>query len=386
MPNSENKKQFLSHRTTKEKSVSKRLKEETATSQAFLKAADVISSMMDITEVLKNLSGIVKDLLGCDYCITFLWDDEKKVFKPGETSGLESEKEIIFKSLTIKPKAVPAFKMVLNRQDVVVKEITENSLFNRRIINLFNIKSVLQVPIIIKNKPLGSLMVVYKKACHKFTERDLRLAHGIAHYASFALNNVLLVSEFKDLLTHTVIALASAIDAKSRWTQGHSERVSDLIVAISTEMGMGEMDIEALRLAGLLHDIGKLGIPEGILDKHGRLTDEEYDIVKKHSLLGAEILSTIKQFRSMVTAALSHHERYDGKGYPKGLKGKEIPLVGRIMAVADAYEAMTAIRPYRTPRSHEEIINELIENKGKQFDPKIVDIFLRVLKKNKKPN
>lgn len=375
------KKQSLSH-TASVKHIEERLKKEVATSQALLKSTDVISSMMDISEVLKTLSGIVKDLLGCDYCITFIWNDEEKVFKPGEASGLEPEKEIIFKGLKIQPKDMPAFEMVLKGQDVVVENITKNSLFNRRIINLFNIKSVLYVPLTIRNKFLGSLMIVHKKTYHKFTERDLKLAYGIAHYASLALNNALLISEIKDLLIHTVIALASAIDAKSRWTQGHSERVSDFIVAVATKMGMGLEEIESLRLTGLLHDIGKLGIPEEILNKPSKLTEEEYEVVKKHPLLGAEILSTIKQFRSMFSAIASHHERYNGKGYPKGLKGEEIPLVGRILAVADAYEAMTAARPYRKPRSHEEIINELIENKGKQFDPKIVDIFLKILKKS----
>jgi putative nucleotidyltransferase with HDIG domain len=365
--------------TSEKKSIRACSRKKVDTSKALLKAADIISSMMGITDILKALSEIARELLKCDCCVTFIWNEEEKVFRPGESSGLEPEKEIIFKSLRIKPDDMPAFSMIIEGKDIVVQDVRKGSFFSHRMIDLFNIKSVLYTPIIIRNKLLGSLMIVYKKT-HRFTQRDSELAHGIAHYTAFALNNALLVSEIKELLIHTIIALASAIDAKSPWTQGHSERVSDLIVAIGTEMGMPEEEIENLRLAGLLHDVGKLGVSETILNKPERLTEEEFNIVKKHPLIGAEILSSIKQLRSMLPAVESHHERYDGKGYPRGLKGKEIPLVGRILAVADAYESMTAARPYRGPRSREEILNELIENKGKQFDPEIVDIFLKILK------
>ena len=138
-------------------------------------------------------------------------------------------------------------------------------------------------------------------------------------------------------------------------------------------------DIDLIALAGLLHDIGKIGIPESILDKPGKLTKEEYEIVKRHPEIGAEILSSIRQFEEVVPAIRHHHERYDGRGYPDGLKGEEIPVMARIIAVADAFDAMLSKRPYRDALSLNSAVKELQRNKGSQFDPQIVDILLNII-------
>jgi len=186
-------------------------------------------------------------------------------------------------------------------------------------------------------------------------------------------------AELKELYHSLINAFANAIDAKSKWTKGHSERVTDYAVAIAKKMGLSEKDIETLRIAALLHDIGKIGTYDVILDKPGRLNTEEFDLVKMHPVKGEEILKPIKQLQGVLPVIRSHHERIDGKGYPEGLKGEEIPLLARIICVADSFDSMTSDRPYRPAPSREYAMSELKKYSGIQFDPQAVEAFLRIL-------
>lgn len=177
----------------------------------------------------------------------------------------------------------------------------------------------------------------------------------------------------------TVESLSSAIDAKSPWTAGHSARVTKYALDIAKEMGFSENELKDLQLAGLLHDIGKIGTYEAILDKPDKLTEEELKIMRLHPVKGAEILAPIKQLKHIIPGIKYHHEFYDGKGYPDGLKGEEIPIGARILAVADAVDAMGADRPYRNGKPMDAIVAELKRCSGAQFDPKVVEAFLKTL-------
>ncbi|MBI4689696.1 MAG: PAS domain S-box protein [Nitrospirae bacterium] len=188
--------------------------------------------------------------------------------------------------------------------------------------------------------------------------------------------------DIHDLFVAALSSLASAIEAKSPWTRGHSERVTEYALKIGKEMGLSDDVLDDLRMAGLLHDIGKIGTYDGILDKPEELTDEEYEIVKKHPVKGMDMLLPIKQLRHIIPWIRGHHERYDGKGYPDGLKGEEISPQARILAVADTFDSMTAERPYRETPGKEKAIEELKKYSGTQFDPEVVEAFLRVLHKN----
>jgi len=188
--------------------------------------------------------------------------------------------------------------------------------------------------------------------------------------------------ELEDLFIRLVIVMVNALDAKSPWTKGHSERVTNYALEIAGEMGAKDEDIEQLRLCGLLHDIGKIGIYDDVLDKPGKLTDKEFELVKMHPAKGAEILKPIKQLNKILPGILYHHERYDGKGYPEGLMGEDIPLCARILCIADSYDSMTADRPYRPAPGEEYAISELKRCSGTQFDPLIVKAFLKVLSKH----
>jgi putative nucleotidyltransferase with HDIG domain len=187
--------------------------------------------------------------------------------------------------------------------------------------------------------------------------------------------------EMKGIYNNLVIAFARAIDAKSHWTRGHSERVTRYALAIASEIGLDEKEMELLRTAGLLHDIGKIGTFDIILDKPGRLTDHENALIKKHPTKGVEILSPIKGLELILPVIRAHHERMDGKGYPDGLKGDKIPLLARILCIADAYDSMTSERPYRPAPGLDYALTEMQRCAGSQFDPHLVAMFLRVLER-----
>jgi len=173
-------------------------------------------------------------------------------------------------------------------------------------------------------------------------------------------------------------SLANALDARDNYTSGHSHRVSDLSCAVATALHLSSQDIERIRIGALLHDIGKIGVADSVLQKPGRLTEEEFAQVKEHPVIGRKILEGVHGFADYLSAVELHHENWDGTGYPHGQKGLETPVDARIIHVADAYDAMTTNRSYRRGMSHEKAIGELLGNAGIQFDPKIVDIFVKL--------
>lgn len=211
----------------------------------------------------------------------------------------------------------------------------------------------------------------------------------ITAYAAYRMLNIRYLSEEQRLEEHkeqylkmtneSLETVAATIDAKNLYLKGHSKRVAEYSREVAGRMGMSEDDCQAVYFAGLLHDIGKIGIPNSILDKQQKLTDEEYDVIKRHCSLGSEILKSMSAVPELAQVARWHHERYDGSGYPDGLKGEEIPIFARIISVCDTYDAMSSERSYRKPLLREEIIGQLVKYRGIQFDPKVVDAMLTTL-------
>ena len=185
------------------------------------------------------------------------------------------------------------------------------------------------------------------------------------------------------MVSQTAFALAEAIDAKDKYTNGHSKRVAEYSKKIAIAAGKTEEECEEIYLAALLHDVGKIGIPGAIISKEGKLTDEEYDVIKTHPVIGKNILSKIKNAKYLRVGAHYHHERYDGKGYPKGLANVQIPEIARIIAVADAYDAMTSKRSYRDSLSQEAVREQIDKGRGKQFDPVFAEIMLKFIDEDK---
>lgn len=177
----------------------------------------------------------------------------------------------------------------------------------------------------------------------------------------------------------SIQTLRYTVEAKDSYTRGHSDRVSEFSVLIGKYLGLSEEELKTLRIGGLFHDIGKIGVPDSILLKEGKLTDDEYSEIKNHPTIGAHILSTATIFQNIIPIVKHHHEKYDGFGYPGKLKGEEIPYFARITAVADTFDAMTSKRTYRDALPLDTVIAEITRCKGTQFDPKIADVFLDIL-------
>lgn len=178
----------------------------------------------------------------------------------------------------------------------------------------------------------------------------------------------------EDKIYHGIIkSLAAALEAKDCYTSGHSKRVAFMTYELSKKLGIKGKELEKIHMAAQLHDIGKIGIPDKILKKDGSLSPQEWEYIKRHSKVGYDILNKSKKLKNISTIVLYHHERWDGKGYPSGLSGVDIPLGFRIIAVCDSIDAMTSERPYRDAMSFEKCINEIIINKGLMFDPVIVE-------------
>jgi response regulator RpfG family c-di-GMP phosphodiesterase len=249
------------------------------------------------------------------------------------------------------------------------------------------IKSALSVPLKIQDKVIG-VINVSKTSHYKFTEEDLKLLYNLGGLAAQAIEKAQLyqdirdsLNEVKDSYLSTVNALSKAIEAKDPYTQGHVDRVAKYGLAIAMELNPELLKDDMFRYALVLHDVGKIEIPDRILSKPGPLTEEEMAIVRRHPEAGADIISPIKFLSQAADMVRYHQERFDGKGYPRGLKSEEIPMVARIIAVADAFDAMTTDRPYRERASIEEACKEIAKNSGKQFDPQVVKAFLSAVDK-----
>lgn len=184
--------------------------------------------------------------------------------------------------------------------------------------------------------------------------------------------------ERENILIGILIALTRAIDAKSHWTAGHSERVTKFTEAIGHGLNLNDDQMRVLSISAILHDIGKIAVPEQILDKTGKLTNEEIGVVRNHPVAGANIISSIPSYQTILPGILHHHEHWDGTGYPAGVKGENIPLPARIICIADVYDALTVARPYRKAWTRERALQFLEEQKEKMFDPELVDIFRKL--------
>jgi len=237
-------------------------------------------------------------------------------------------------------------------------------------------RQLLAVPLQRQEQVLGCMFLIDKHSS-EFDSVDTKLFNSIANESAIYLENSLLFGDVHGLMMGLLHSLTSAVDAKDSYTCGHSERVALLSRHLATEIGLPDAEVEQIYMAGLLHDVGKIGVPESVLQKTGRLTAEEFDQMKKHPEIGARILADVKQVKALIPGVLYHHERYDGKGYPTGLAGSAIPLMGRIICLADCFDAMTSNRTYRKALPLEVALTEIRRCAGTQFDPTLAESFLR---------
>ena len=266
-------------------------------------------------------------------------------------------------------------EIIQTRQPVIIPDTKHDERW-KQIHGTDYICSWMGVPLIVKNQVIG-ILNLDKTEPGYYSERLAEIASAFANQAATAIDNARLYAELESAYLQTVLSLARAMDARDSYTAGHSQRICDLAQAVGKALGCSEDDILDLQWAALLHDIGKIGVPDEILRKPGPLSFDEWRVMRQHPLIGADIINPVSKLENVVPIVRHHQEKFDGSGYPDGLSGSEIPLGARILAVVDAYIAITDERVYRNARSRQEALLEIQRNIGTHFDPAVVEAFIQ---------
>lgn len=268
-----------------------------------------------------------------------------------------------------------------NGKPLIVNDVNRDKHFDRIIdeITGFVTRSIICVPLMVHRKVMGVIQVINKRDGSDFNEQDLEAVVSVAATAAMAIENTKLHQTILEAYKSTITTLAAAIDAKDPYTRGHSQRVMEYALLGGMSLSLPAEDMETLEYASILHDIGKISIDTRILNKPDSLTPSEWNMIREHPTIGANLLKEIPFLEKASELVLYHHERYDGEGYPTGLKGEEIPMGARLIAVADAFDTMTTDRSYRPALTVEYSISELYGCSGTQFCPKAVEAFVSSL-------
>ncbi len=334
-----------------------------------------ILSAMDTEKIVEVVLTGIPDVLRCDRVSVTLLDSS--TLTTGRTYiGNAKGREKTIETVILKPEEIEKLNDHPGSILIEVGEAVPGYLASSA---LGGIKTSLILPIILKKKLSGFITLGWYLKPTVRIQEDLDRARQLADQMGVALSNASLIKELSELNWGTLEALARAIDAKSPWTAGHSERVTKLALKIGQSLGLIQEEMNTLHRAGLLHDIGKLGIPVDILDKEGKLSKKEERLMREHVRLGVRILEPITAYAEVVPIVLHHHEYFNGEGYPDGLAGKAISLGGRIFAVADSFDALTSDRPYRRALKRAYAIQTIKRGSGSQYDPDIVRAFLEVM-------
>ena len=272
-----------------------------------------------------------------------------------------------------------AGRVAQSGRPIFVEDIETDIRFMRVSSIRYPSKSFISVPLRLKDRILGVFNISSSDSDRQFEERDVRLMTILADQAAITLENIDLYGNLQHFYLEMVQTLARAIDAKDSYTHDHADRARRYARRIGKKLGLPEVMIRHIEYAALMHDIGKIGIDENILHKAGKLTDEERSIIKKHPAIGNRIIAPVAFLSPVAPMVLYHQEWYNGQGYPEGLAGEEIPLGARIVAVIDAFDAITSDRPYRKALSREIAIEEIKKGAGSQFDPKVAEAFIEAL-------
>ncbi len=243
-----------------------------------------------------------------------------------------------------------------------------------------NVQSYIVFPLKTPKKSLGALNLIRVQDSISFSNVELEITNVLASQASISIENARLYQNIRDNYLKTIRGFALAVEAKDKYTLGHSENVMKYTVVLARHLNLSDGEIEQIKYAGLLHDVGKIGVDEAILNKPGKLSIKEFEQIKQHPDLGCRILSDVPFFDSLIPLIRHHHEYFNGQGYPDGLAKEEIPFGARILSVTDAFEAMTSNRPYRKAMPNEVAYEILSKEKDNQFDPTVVEAFLDVMK------
>ncbi|HUW59138.1 MAG TPA: HD domain-containing phosphohydrolase [Planctomycetota bacterium] len=333
----------------------------------------VISSVLDLERLLDVYIELVRSKIGIRNCSILLMDTETNELVVCASDG-ENGTSLVGERTPI-GLGIEGW-VAENRIPVLIDDLAEDSRFKDKGSAKYDRGSFICAPLIAKGELLGVIDLNDKTSREKFTESDLRLLITITGQVAVAIDNARLYRILQENSYRTVQALATTLEAKDRYTHGHSARVTDYSVRVAQRMGMSAEEVEKLRYAAQLHDVGKIGVDEAILRKPTGLSDEERQAIQEHPVIGERIITPLDFLSEVRDIIRHHHEWWDGCGYPDGLKGDEISRLTQIMAVADAYDAMTSERPYRHARTGHDALNELKRCRGSQFAPDVTDVFV----------
>lgn len=343
----------------------------------------MVTATLRIEDVLEFVGGAATQAVHAEGCSLFLWDEGEQrlimravVGAPPELIG-----QVKYRAGEGMVGWVFLEGLVANVADVSTDPRWKPEPMQETTLQNGQIRSVLIVPLRIGNKTLGALGVSNKIGAASFATSDELLLTTLAGQIAIAIENARLYEDVRSISISAIRSLAAAIDARDPYTHGHSEGVADLAVAVARELGWISADLEMLEFAALLHDVGKIAVPDAVLRKIEPLTPDEWNIIRLHPYHSAQIVRPIESLRRIVSWVYHHHERWDGMGYPDGLKGEAIPLAARTIAVVDAFNAMTTDRPYRKGRTVVEALAEIEHGAGRQFDPQVAQAFLQIIKR-----
>ncbi len=331
-----------------------------------------ISSTLKLDDILQNILDFSIKISGAGRGSIMLLDEKNHIFYI-KTPYDKSEKNI--EKITFAENENTIGWVVKNKKFLYIKNLENDKYFSKIKIIRRQVKQLLIIPIIVEDKVIGVINLENTSLGPDTIDLLMSFSEG----AAVAINNARLYQKIQDSYFEIVKALAQAIEAKDPYTHGHSSRVVEYTILIAQKLDLSEEEKELLKYAAMLHDIGKIGVRGIILNNPNGLTGEEYNEIKQHPLVGEGIIQPIELLQPIRPLIRHHHEWYNGKGYPDGLSGENIPLGARIIAVADAYDAMKSDRPYRKALTEETAIQELKRGSGTQFEPKIVEIFLQIL-------
>jgi HD-GYP domain-containing protein (c-di-GMP phosphodiesterase class II) len=353
--------------------------------RVLLHVSRIMSSSPELDTVNDAILRESRKALGADHVSLFLLDQETGYLDLIKAEGFTADQIDNLKLLG--SWEVINEQLVEKKKIVVANDVRKSQLFKDKTLPFSSerlpIHSFLAAPLVKDGATVGALIVSNKKRSnHHFTKHDADFLSTLSNYIAIALISAKLYIKLKELFITTVKSLVKAVDAKDQYTSGHSERVMKYAYTIGKEMGLGHDTMENLKLSSLLHDIGKLGIKESVLSKPGKLSARERRQVSHHPAIGVKIVDSIADSHKIIRGILEHHEHFDGKGYPNGLKAGEISLEGRIIAVADTFDAMTTARPYNRKYSPEEARLMVKKGSGTQFDPHVVRVFMRSYSKH----
>jgi putative nucleotidyltransferase with HDIG domain len=334
-----------------------------------------VLSSLDTRIILDTVTSHIREILHNDLVKVTLLDFKKNNSAASYGEGVRSEMENSPAKLGLSSEDIQSLND--NRE---MLSIDRTKGFPRYLESFARdgVQGCVVFPLFVKDALTGFIAVGLRDL-EQYETDDLQQVRQIANQVAVALANARLLEDLDLLNWGALRALARTVDAKSPWTAGHSERVAKVAIEIGLVLGLSTDEIENLQRAALLHDIGKIATPARILDKPGRLSDEERRLVQEHPTAGARILEPIAAYESVIPGVLQHHERYDGKGYPNGLAGEDISLTGRIMAVADVYDSLISDRPYRPGLDKERVLRIIKKEIGTHYDPNVVRALLTVL-------